>query len=151
MSSEAKTEIVIDPELAQNYARIKNVSLEEATERLRENFAKEANVDVGQRLIALRNGFAKLQPQVQGLINRETDYANGIAQLKNEVKRLDNLNADLHKRLDFERQVYKQSMHILNGIVEEDAKTQARIAALEASSVPLLKRIVNRIKCLLNN
>jgi hypothetical protein len=144
MSEQTKTEIMVDPELAANYARVKNVSIEEATERLRANFAKEANVDVGQRLIALRNGFAKLQPQVQGLVLRESDTNHAISRLVGDIK-------VINERLTFEREIYAQSMKILNDIVKHDAQVMARISKLEELRVPLYKRILNRIKCFLNN
>lgn len=142
MAEEAKTEIVVDPELAAQYARVKNVSIEEATAKLRENFAKEANVDLGQRVAALRNGFAKLQPQVQGLVFRESDTALLISRLQSDL-------AVINERLTFERETYAKSMKILNDIIKHDAETIARIAKLEASSTPLYKRVLNRIKCLL--
>lgn len=149
--SDQASKIVVDEELVEHYARIKNVPIDEARRKVEENLIKEASVDLRQQMTTLMGAFRKMSPQLTGVVQRESDYATGIAQLKNEIKRLDKLNEDLNRRLDFERETYKKSMTLLNGIVQEDAKTQARIAALEASSVPLYKRILNRIKCLLNS
>ena len=144
--------IQVDKELAEQYARVKNVSLEEAYKKLEENMVKEAvEVDLRQQYQVLINAFRKMSPQLNGVVLRESDTALKISELKNEVHRLNTANEELNNRLTFERETYKKSMELLNGIVGEDSKTMARIAALEASSVPLYKRIWNRIKCLLNN
>ena len=149
--SEQASKIVVDQELVENYARVKNVSLDEARKNLEENLTKEASVDLRQQMTTLMNAFRKMSPQLNGVVLRESDTAVKIGQLNSEVARLSRANEELLQRLDFERDVYKKAMSLLNGIVGEDAKTLARIAALEASSVPLYKRIWNRVKCLLNN
>ncbi len=144
-------EIIVDEELVQNYSRIKGVSLDEARERLKENMIKEANVDIRQQMTTLMNAFRKMSPQLTGVINREGDYANGIAEAKKAMTGLDVKFNKLLDRLDFERETYAKAMVLLNGIIKEDAKTMARIAALEATSEPLYKRVWNRIKCLLTS
>jgi hypothetical protein len=149
MADEAK--IVVDQELIENYARVKQVSLEEARRKLEENLTKEASVDLRQQMTTLMNAFRKMSPQLNGVILRESDVNVKLGQLGNEIAQLTRANEELQKRLDFERETYKKAMILLNNIVAEDTKTLARIAALEASSVPLYKRILNRIKCLLNN
>lgn len=144
--------IQVDKELAEQYARVKNVSLEEAYKKLEENMVKEAvDVDLRQQYQVLINAIRKMSPQLNGVVLRESDVVLKISELKNEVSGLKKANEELNNRLTFERETYKKSMELLNGIVGEDSKTLARIAALEASSVPLYKRILNRIKCLLNN
>jgi hypothetical protein len=144
-------EIVVNEELVQNYARVKGVSLDEARTKLKENMIKEASVDLRQQMTTLMNAFRKMSPQLNGIISRESDYANGIKALGLKIKSIEKENEALRKRLDFERDAYSKSMSLLTGIVKEDEKTQARITALEASSLPLYKRVFNRIKCLLNS
>ena len=147
MSDQAK--IVVDQELVDNYARIKNVSVEEARRKLEENLTKEASVDLRQQMTTLMNAFRKMSPQLNGVILRETDTNNRFSQMELRINQLVKANEELQARLDFERNTYKAAMLLLNNIVTEDQKTLARIAALEASSVPLYKRVLNRIKCLL--
>ena len=147
----AEQNIIVDEELVQNYSRIKGVSLDEARERLKENMIKEANVDIRQQMTTLMKAFRSMSPQLAGVMNRESDYANGIKELKSKIRNLEDNNEKLTERLNFEREVYAKAMSLLNGIIKEDAKTMARIAALEATSEPLYKRVWNRIKCLLTS
>lgn len=144
-------QIVLDQELVDQYVRIKGVSEEEARKALEANMIKEASVDIRQQMTTLMNAFRKMSPQLMGVVQREGDYANGIAKLNKEFRILEDKFDELIKRLDFERETYKKAMNLLNGIVAHDEQTLARIAKLEASSVPLYKRVLDKIKCLLNN
>jgi predicted nucleic acid-binding Zn-ribbon protein len=151
MSNTQKTEIVVDDELVKHYAKVRNVSEDEARKRLKENMTKEADVDLRQQYQVLIQAFRKMSPQLAGVVQREIDYSTGIAQLKNEMRRLEKQFDELNSRLDFERENYKKAMALLNGIVEHDSQLMARITKLETSNMPFYKRILNRIKCLLNN
>lgn len=140
MSSNPK--IIVDEELIHSYSMVKNVSLEEARRKLEENFISEASVDLRQQMTTLMNAFRKMSPQLNGVVIRESDTALKINSLGNEINKLQH-------RLDAEREIFKQSIQILNGIVEEDKKTIARITALEAAQIPFYLKFWNGIKCLL--
>ena len=144
-------QIVLDQELVENYMRVKNVSEEVARQKLAENMTREASVDLRQQMTTLMAAFRKMSPQLTGVIQREIDYSTGIKELRNEIKGLQRQLDEVNNRLTFERETYAKSMQLLNGIIGVDAETMARIAKLEASSVPLYKRMWNRVKCLLNN
>jgi predicted nucleic acid-binding Zn-ribbon protein len=146
MSEQKK--IVVEEALAREYARIKQVSLEVAYKDLEAKFTKEAKgVDLEQRYDALIKAFRTMSPQLNGVVMRETDMANSIKALTNKVSMLQYHVEGLEKKLEFEREVYSKSLQILNGIVEEDRKTLARIAALESNVLPFYTRIWNKIKC----
>ena len=137
------SKVIVDQELVNYYARVKNVSLEEARQRLEENLVKEASVDLRQQMTTLMNAFRKMSPQLQGVVSREIDYSTGIKNLQNQI-------SDLNAKLELHKAVFARAVGILESIVEEDKKTLARIAILEATRLPFYKRIYNRIKCLLN-
>mgnify|MGYP001562462794 CR=1 FL=1 len=143
--------IVVSEELAQNYARIKNVSMEEAYRKLEENFTKEAEeIDLRQQYGVLIKAFRDMSPKLNGVVMRESDIALRIQQVESKVLGFQGQINLLKDRLDFERDIYKKSMEILNGIVEEDKKTMVRIASLESrQSLPF--KIWNKIKCLLSS
>lgn len=136
--------IVVDEALVIEYARVKGVTTDIAREKLKENMIKEASVDLRQQMTTLMNAFRKMAPQLQGVVQREGDYNNGIKQLNLKFSSLEKQFEDLIKRLDFERETYAQAMKLLNGIVAHDEQTLARITALEN---PWYKRLLNRIKC----
>lgn len=148
MSEDKK--IIVEESLAREYARIKGVPMEVAYKNLEAQFTREAKgVDLEQRYDALIKAFRTMSPQLNGVIMRESEIAARMKSVENTVAGFQwQINA-LKERLDFERDVYKQSMIILNGIVEEDKKTIARLVALEARILPLHMKIWNRIKCLL--
>lgn len=146
------TKIEVNEELVQHYSRIKGVSLEEARKKLEENFIKEAeSVDLRQQYGVLIKAFRDMSPKLNGVVMRETDIQNEMKELRSRFRSLEYKFDKLNERLDFERDVYKKSMAILTGIVEEDKKTMARLAALESRHQPLYLRIWNKIKCWLNN
>lgn len=145
------TAIVVDPELVKQYARVKNISLDEAQKRLEENLVKEAvDVDLRQQYQVLINAFRKMQPQLQGVVLRESDTAVKFMEVNSK---LDGLQKELDafvNKINFEREVYAKSMKILNDIVQEDSNTMARIKALEdAANTPLYKKVLNKIKWML--
>lgn len=142
------TAIVVDPELVKQYARVKNISEEEAHKRLEENLVKEAvDVDLRQQYQVLINAFRKMQPQLMGVVLRETDVNVKFQEVSAKITTLESSFEELVKKLTFEREVYAKSMTLLNGIVAEDEKTQARIKALEdAANTPLYKKVLNKIK-----
>lgn len=148
MSTEKK--IIVSEELATAYSRAKRVSIEEAYRCLEENFRKEAEqVDLQQQYHVLIKAFRDMSPKLNGVVMRESDLYNKIESLRIQVLGLQSQVGAFNERLDFEREVYKKSMIILNGIVEEDKKTMARLQALE-NRQPLYVRTWNKIKCWLN-
>lgn len=135
--------IIVDDELAKQYARVKNIPIEEAYKKLEENLVKEAlEVDLRQQYQVLMNAFRKMQPQLQGVVLRESDVNLQLAQNKNAIQEISN-------RLTFERETYAKAMELLNGIVAVDAETTAKIKELEAKvaelSTPFYKRIWNKL------
>lgn len=146
------TKIEVSEDLAKAYARAKGVSLEEAYQKLEDNFKKEADqIDLRQQYHVLIKAFREMSPKLAGVVVRENDNVLLMRQLKGEISSLRSYVSSLEERLDFERKAYAKSLKILNGIVEEDKKTIARIKALEDAQLPLYKRIWNKIKCLLKN
>ena len=135
--------IVVDEELVKQYARVKGVSLEEAHKKLEENMVKEAlEVDLRQQYQVLINAFRKMQPQLQGVVLRESDINMQLLENKKSIQ-------EVVARLEFERETYAKAMGLLNGIVAVDAETNAKIKELEAKvaelSTPFYKRIWNKL------
>jgi hypothetical protein len=138
------TAIKIDPELVKQYARVKNISEEEAHKRLEENMVKEAvEVDLRQQYQVLINAFRKMQPQLQGVVLRESDTNLKLMDLDNRMK-------ELIAKLEFERETYAKSMKILNDIVKVDHETMERIKKLEdALNTSFYQKVLNKIKWML--
>jgi len=127
--------IEVSEELAQEYALAKKVSIEEAHDKLKENFKKEAeSVDLKQQYHVLIKAFRSMSPQLNGVVMREMDVVNNVAALANKVSKLEYTVHTLHERLDFERDLFKKAMQLLN-----------------TRNQPLYARIWNRIKCLLKS
>lgn len=145
------SKITIPDDLVAEYSRIKRVSIEQARINLENNIKKEAEgVDLAQQYQTLIKAFRTMSPQLNGVVMREAEIAARMKQAEHDVSGLKYQLELFKERLDFEREVYKQSMALLNNIIKEDEKTIARIIALEARKLPLLTRIKNKIKCFLN-
>jgi len=141
--------IVVDPELAKQYARVKNISIEEAYKRLEENMVKEAvEVDLRQQCQVLMNAFRKMSPQLQGAVLRESETLHMIKQQAIEIAVLRRNIEEMGERLEKERHIYEQSLKVLNNIVTHDATLMARIEALE-NKKNIFARTLDKIKCLL--
>ena len=146
------SKLIIPDDLVREYSRIKQVSFEQARANLEANIRKESEgVDLAQQYQTLIKAFRTMSPQLNGVIMRESEIADRMKNVESTVSGFQLQITALNERLDFERDVYKKSMNLLNGIIEEDKKTMARLAALEAKSSPFYVRAWNKIKCLLKS
>lgn len=139
----ANDNIVVDEALVVEYARIKNVTTDVAREKLKENMIKEAQVDIRQQMTTLMKAFRDMSPKLQGVISREGDAVNAAKQAMSLAQQVEKQLDELFKRLDFERETYAKALKLLNGIIAEDEKTQARIAKLEKPS--LFSKVIDAV------
>ena len=130
LSEESK---LANDQIVEYYAKTMHIPMEEARDRLEKKFKKELeNKDLGQQYLLLIKAFREMSPKLNGVVMRETDMANSVKALSNKVSGLEYNIHTLNERLDFERDLFKKAISLLN-----------------ERNQPLHLRIWNKIKCLL--